>query len=76
MTRSSSYIEIPCESLACDRLNGKMDCDHDGSCSYRAYGGGSESKRTPVFETIVFGDARILNMAIGCGHMNKDTFGH
>ena len=53
-----------------------MVCDHDGSCSYRAYGGGSESKRTLVFETIVFGDAKILNMAIGCGHTNKGTFGH
>ena len=33
-TRSSSYTEISCESSACDRLNGKMDYDHDGSCSY------------------------------------------
>nr|XP_023877708.1 protein ASPARTIC PROTEASE IN GUARD CELL 2-like [Quercus suber] len=76
LTRSSSYIEIPCESLACDRLIGKLDCDHASSCSYQAsYGGGSESKGILVFETIVFGDARMLNMAIGCGHTNKGTFG-
>ena len=29
-----------------------------------------------MFETIMFGDARILNMAIGCGHTNNGTFGH
>ena len=76
-TRSSSYTEIPCESLACDRLNGKLDFDYASSCSYQAlYGDGSKSKGTLVFETIVFGDARILNMAIGCGHSNKGTFGH
>ncbi|XP_030936752.1 protein ASPARTIC PROTEASE IN GUARD CELL 2-like [Quercus lobata] len=75
--RSSSYTEIPCESSACDRLNGKQDCDREGSCSYRAsYADVSESKGTLVFETIVFGDVRILNMAIGCGYMNKGTFGH
>ena len=53
-----------------------MDYDHDGSCSYQAYSGGSKSKGTLVFETIVLGDARILNMAIGCGHTNNGTFGH
>ncbi|XP_065634505.1 protein ASPARTIC PROTEASE IN GUARD CELL 2 [Quercus suber] len=76
-TRSSSYTEIPCESSACDGLNGKKDCDHKGSCSYRAsYGDRSESKGTLVFKTIVFGDVRILNMAIGCGYTKKGTFSH
>ncbi|KAL0000300.1 hypothetical protein SO802_019902 [Lithocarpus litseifolius] len=65
------------EGVACDKLNGKQDCDHEGSCSYRApYANGAEFKGTLVFETVVFGDIRILNMAIGCGYTNKGTFGH
>ncbi|KAK9985238.1 hypothetical protein SO802_034763 [Lithocarpus litseifolius] len=77
VAQSFSYTEIPCESSACDRLNGKLDCDHEGSYSYRAsYVNGAESKGTLVFETIVFGDVRILNLAIGCGYTNKGTFGH
>ncbi|KAK1552091.1 hypothetical protein Q3G72_010134 [Acer saccharum] len=68
---SASYTVVPCGSLACDALLLNDRRCHAGKCGYKVnYADGSYTKGTVMLETLTFGQMRIQNMAMGCGHNN------
>ncbi|TXG56853.1 hypothetical protein EZV62_018166 [Acer yangbiense] len=74
-TTSTSYSVVPCGSPACDALNLDDRLCHAGKCGYKLkYGDGSYTEGTLMLETLMFGQKRILNMAMGCGHNNQGSF--
>ncbi|KAK1552812.1 hypothetical protein Q3G72_023853 [Acer saccharum] len=68
---SASYTVVPCGSPAYDALLlNDLHC-HAGKCSYEVnYADGSYTKGTLMLATLTFGQMRIQNMAMGCGHNN------
>ncbi|KAK1552250.1 hypothetical protein Q3G72_013232 [Acer saccharum] len=72
---SASYIVVPCGSPACDALLLNDRRCHAGKCGYEVnYADGSYTKGTLMLETLTFGQIRIQNMAMGCGHNNQGSF--
>ncbi|KAK3222499.1 hypothetical protein Dsin_009524 [Dipteronia sinensis] len=72
---SASYTVVLCGSPACDALLVGDRLCHAGKCGYEVnYADGSYTKWTLMLETLTFGQTRILNMAIGCGHNNQGSF--
>ncbi|KAK1552562.1 hypothetical protein Q3G72_019183 [Acer saccharum] len=72
---SASYTVVPCGSPACDALLLNDRRCHVGKCGYEVnYIDGSYTKGTLMLETLTFGQMRIQNMAMGCGHNNQGSF--
>ncbi|KAK1552960.1 hypothetical protein Q3G72_026375 [Acer saccharum] len=71
----ASYTVVLCGSPAYDALL-LNDCRcHAGKCGYEVnYADGSYTKGTLMLETLTFGQMRIQNMAMGCGHNNQGSF--
>ncbi|KAK0574840.1 hypothetical protein LWI29_029961 [Acer saccharum] len=71
----ASYTVVLCGSPAYDALL-LNDCRcHAGKCGYEVnYADGSYTKGTLMLETFTFGQMRIQNMAMGCGHNNQGSF--
>ncbi|KAK0574687.1 hypothetical protein LWI29_027367 [Acer saccharum] len=68
---SASYTVVPCGSPACDALLLNDRRCHAGKCGYKVnYADVSYTKGTLMLETLTFGQMRIQNMAMGCGHNN------
>ncbi|KAK0574647.1 hypothetical protein LWI29_026673 [Acer saccharum] len=68
---SASYTVVPYGSPAYDALLlNDLHC-HAGKCGYEVnYADGSYTKGTLMLATLTFGQMRIQNMAMGCGHNN------
>ncbi|KAI9188532.1 hypothetical protein LWI28_024587 [Acer negundo] len=72
---SASYTVVLCGSPACDALLVNDRHCHAGKCGYEVnYFDGSYTKGTLMLETLTFGQTRILNLAMGCGHNNHGPF--
>ncbi|KAK0575367.1 hypothetical protein LWI29_037939 [Acer saccharum] len=72
---SASYTIVLCGSPACDALLFNDRHCHIGKCGYEVnYTDGSYTKGTLMLETLTFGQMRIQNMAMGCGHNNQGSF--
>ncbi|MCL7028822.1 hypothetical protein MKW94_024935 [Papaver nudicaule] len=81
---SSTYIDIPCATKACDALSSvsnAIPCD-GAACKYNiSYGDGSISIGNFARETLTFQSTSgaetnisVSNMAFGCGHNNTGIF--
>ncbi|KAI9169543.1 hypothetical protein LWI28_013837 [Acer negundo] len=72
---SASYTVVLCGSPTCNALF-VNDCHcHANKCGYEVnYANESYIKGTLMLETLTFGQTRILNMAMGCGHNNQSSF--
>ncbi|GLJ36517.1 hypothetical protein SUGI_0733600 [Cryptomeria japonica] len=70
---SASFTSVSCGSAVCNELE-KFDCNSHG-CAYQvAYGDGSYSVGSFGTETLTFGNTRVQNVALGCGHDNQGWF--
>ncbi|KAK9988167.1 hypothetical protein SO802_028406 [Lithocarpus litseifolius] len=71
---SSSYTDIPCNSLAYNLLPKKNS--RAGHCLYDiAYGDGSYSMGNLALENLALGDLLIKKFALGFSHSNNGNFG-
>ncbi|KAK0573868.1 hypothetical protein LWI29_014824 [Acer saccharum] len=72
---SASYTIVLCGSPACDALLLNDRHCHASKCGYEInYTDGSYTKGTLMLKTLTFGQMRIQNMAMGCGHNNQGSF--
>ncbi|GLJ36515.1 hypothetical protein SUGI_0733530 [Cryptomeria japonica] len=70
---SASFTSVSCGSEVCSELE-EPSCESLG-CAYRVnYGDGSHSVGSFATETLTFGNTRVQNVAIGCGHDNQGLF--
>ncbi|KAI9169009.1 hypothetical protein LWI28_005441 [Acer negundo] len=71
----ASYTVVLCGSPPCDALLVNDRHCYASKCDYEVnYIDGCYTKGTLMLETLTFGQTRILNMAIGCGHNNQGLF--
>ncbi|GLJ36516.1 hypothetical protein SUGI_0733540 [Cryptomeria japonica] len=70
---SASFTSVSCGSAVCSELE-ESDCNSRGCVYQVAYGDGSHSIGSFATETLTFGNTRVQNVAIGCGHDNQGLF--
>lgn len=80
-SRSSSYLDVSCDSHMCSALP-RYKCDGNDSCSYYySYGDRSHTTGVLAVETLTMnssgsGSVKLPNITFGCGHDNGGTFSH
>ncbi|KAJ4841661.1 hypothetical protein Tsubulata_010993, partial [Turnera subulata] len=70
---SNTYREVSCESSKCLLLNGQT-CKGQQCIYTLSYGDKSSTQGVLALETFILGNAKIPNIAFGCGHENRGNF--